>query len=374
MVRRAANETVGLTPGAARADDDGSARFETLDELCDAARANLDDATWAYLEGGAGLERSVAANRRDFERWSLLPSPLSGCGTPDTHTSFLGIGLAVPILTGPVGGCAAFHPDGDVAVVRAAERCAIASIVPVLSSLPLERTKAAAPRAARIFGVLASGSEGKFLELVDRACGAGYDVICVTIDAYPRGIRDRVSSSRFHLPLEACSANYDVDAAAELTAHADLGQSAWTWSTLASLIADVPLPVMLKGVLTVRDAHAAVTAGAAAIMVSNVGGRQLDCAPSAISQLPEIVDAVGDQTEVAFDSGVRRGTDVLKALALGARVVSLGRSVARGLAADGEAGVVRTIELVERELTVSMALCGRATIGSIDRSILKWSG
>ena len=355
-------------------EDPGNSRFETLGELYDAARANLDDATWAYLEGGAGLERSVAANRRDFERWSLLPSPLAGCGTPQTRTGFLGIDLAAPILTGPVGTCSAFHPEGDAAVARAAERCGIASIVPVLSSLPLERTKAAAPQAARIFQILASGSPDKFLTLVERACSAGYDVICVTIDAYPRGIRDRVSSARFHLGDEAASANYGADAAGELIAHAELGQSAWTWSTLAGLIANVPLPVMVKGVLTVRDAHAAVAAGAAAIMVSNCGGRQLDGAPSAISQLSEIVDAVGDRTEVAFDSGVRRGTDVLKALALGARVVSLGRSVARGLAADGEAGVVRTIELVETELIVSTALCGRGRIDSIDRSILKWSG
>jgi 4-hydroxymandelate oxidase len=368
-----ANKSVRLTLGEGRGAD-RDPRFESLEEIYNAARGNLDEATWAFLEAGAGLERTVAANRRDFERWNLLPSPLSGCGAPDTQTTFLGIDLAVPILTGPAA-FAAFHPEGDVAVARAAEQCAIASIVPVLSSFPLERTKAAAPRAARIFQVLASGSEDKFLGLVDRARSAAYDAICVTIDAYPRGVRDRVSSSRFHLALEAASANYDdVDAAAELTAHAELGQSAWTWSTLASLIADVPLPVMVKGVLTVRDAHAAVTAGAAAIMVSNVGGRQLDGAPSAISQLPEIVDAVGDQTEVAFDSGVRRGTDVLKALALGARVVSLGRSIARGLAADGQAGVVRTIELVETELTVSMALCGRPTIGSIDRSILKWLG
>ena len=186
-----------------------------------------------------------------------------------------------------------------------------------------------------------------------------------------------VTASRargFSLALEAVSANYDADAAAELTAHAELGEGAWTWSTLARLIAGVSLPVMVKGVLTVRDAEQAVTAGAAAIMVSNVGGRQLDGAPSAISQLAAIVDAVGGQTEVAFDSGVRRGTDVLKALALGARVVSLGRSIARGLAANGESGVVRTIELVGAELAVSMALCGRPTIGAIDRSILKWSG
>jgi isopentenyl diphosphate isomerase/L-lactate dehydrogenase-like FMN-dependent dehydrogenase len=351
----------------------GDSRFETLEEIYNAARANLDDATWAYLEGGAGLERSVAANRRDFERWNLLPSPLSGCGAPNTQTSFLGIELAAPILTGPVGTSTAFHPEGDIAVARAAEQCGIASIVPVLSAVPLERTRAAAPRAARVFQVLASGSEDGFRKLVDRARNTGFDAICVTIDAYPRGIRDRVSGSRFHLPDEAASANYDADAATELTAHSELGQRAWTWSTLAGLIADVPLPVIVKGVLTVRDANEAVTAGAAAIMVSNVGGRQLDCAPSAISQLPEIVDAVGQQTEVAFDSGVRRGTDVLKALALGARVVSLGRSVARGLAADGEAGVARTVELVKSELRVSMALCGRATIGSVDRSILKWS-
>ena len=191
-----ADETVRLTPGVGPADDGGDWRFETLEELYNVARANLDEATWAFLEAGAGLERTLAANRRDFERWNLLPSPLSGCGAPDTQTSFLGIDLAFPILTGPVA-FAAFHPEGDVAVVRAAEQCAVASIVPVLSSFPLEHTKAAAPRAARIFQVLASGSEDEFLRLVDRARSVGYDAICITIDAYPRGIRDRVSSSRF---------------------------------------------------------------------------------------------------------------------------------------------------------------------------------
>jgi 4-hydroxymandelate oxidase len=275
------------------------------------------------------------------------------------------------LVTGPVGTYSAFHEGGDVAVARAAERFGTVAIVPVLSSYTLEETAAAAPASARMFGALASGSELQFLDLAGRAQAAGYAVLCLTIDAYPRGVRDRILSTGFDLPPSAFAANYDTDPTSEMQGHIELGPHAWSWATVRRLIEQVELPVMIKGVLTVDTARAAVDAGAQAIMVSNVGGRQLDSAPSSLHQLPAIVQAVGGAVPIAFDSGVRRGTDVLKALALGADLISLGRTAAMGLAGGGEEGVLSALELVHEELVASMALCGIESVRQVDASILQ---
>jgi isopentenyl diphosphate isomerase/L-lactate dehydrogenase-like FMN-dependent dehydrogenase len=336
-----------------------------------AARASLDEPTWAYLDAGGGCEATVAENLAAFARWHLLPKPLSGVTAVDTTVEFLGLRLRSPLVTGPVGTYSAFHEEGDVAVARAAQRFGTVAIVPVLSSYTLEETAAAAPAAARMFGALASGTEQQFLDLARRAQAAGYAVLCLTIDAYPRGVRDRIVSTEFDLEPSAFAANYDADPASEMERHIQLGPQAWSWATVRGLIEQVELPVMIKGVLTVDTARAAVAAGARAIMVSNVGGRQLDGAPSSLQQLPAIVQAVGGAVPIAFDSGVRRGTDVLKALALGADLVSLGRTAAMGLAAGGEEGVLSALELVHEELVTSMALCGIGSVGRIDASILQ---
>jgi 4-hydroxymandelate oxidase len=235
----------------------------------------------------------------------------------------------------------------------------------------LEETAAAAPRAKHVLQLLASGSVDKCISLADRARSAGYHAICLTIDAYPRGIRDRITLSRFDLPLTAVSANYGEDAAEEMTLHTQLGEHAWSWSTLREVVEACALPVMVKGVLTPTAAKAAVDAGAVAVMVSNVGGRQLDTAPSSLTQLPAIVEAIGTSAEIAFDSGIRRGADVLKALALGAGAVSLGRAAAMGLAAGGEEGVLAVLRLLHEELVSAMALCGVAGLDEIDGHVLQ---
>ncbi|MQA08948.1 MAG: alpha-hydroxy-acid oxidizing protein [Pseudonocardiaceae bacterium] len=346
-------------------------RLASLSELESAARAALGKEAWTYLDAGAGCETTLAENRAAFDRWHLLPRPLSGVGEVRTTTEFLGLELATPLVTGPVGTYSAFHAGGDVAVARAAQRCGTAAIVPVLSSYSLEETAAAAPGAAGIFQALASGSEEGFVELAHRAQAAGYAVICLTIDAYPRGVRDRIASTGLELPEDAFAANFGGDIETEIGRHIELGRDAWSWTTVRQLIDEIDLPVMIKGVLTPETAEAAVAAGARAVMVSNVGGRQLDGAPSSLEQLPDIVDAVGSAVRIAFDSGVRRGTDALKALALGAEIISLGRTIAMGLAAGGEEGVVASLKLVHEELVTSMALCGIGDVGTIDTSILQ---
>jgi 4-hydroxymandelate oxidase len=347
--------------------------LQSLAEVYDAACQTLDDGAWAYLDAGAGTGATLSANRSAFASWDLLPSPLSGVTAVDTNCHFLGLALKTPILTGPVGTYSAFHPEGDLAVARAAQRFGTAAIVPVLSSFTLEETAAAAPSAARVLQLLASGSIEIAISLVARARDAGYKAICLTVDAYPRGIRDRITRSRFDLPLEAVSANYSGESTPELVRHMDLGESAWSWRTLRDLVEASELPIIVKGVLTPGVARAAVEAGASAVMVSNVGGRQLDGAPGALSQLPAIVAEIGADAEIAFDSGIRRGTDVLKALALGANVVSLGRASAMGLAAAGEEGVLAVLRLLTEELTTVMALCGVARLGQLDSRLLQAS-
>jgi 4-hydroxymandelate oxidase len=345
-------------------------QWSTLAEIADDAAARLSAGTLAYLEGGAGAEQALRANRAAFERWSLLPAPLSGCGRPDTSCSVVGIELGVPFILGPVGPYSVFDPDGDLSIARAAEEAGTIAFVPVLSAQTLEETRSAAPGGARVFQILASGSESSAVRLVARATEAGYDVICVTIDAFPRSYRDRVDRSGFELSSDLFCANYGEDAAAEIQAHVDIESAAWDWGTLERVVAASTLPVIVKGVLTPGAARAALDSGAAAIVVSNVGGRQLEAAPSALSQLPVIVEAVGAETEVLFDSGVRRGVDVVKALALGARCVLLGRVGARGLAAGGQRGVARSLEILRAEVETCMALCGCPNIAAVDRSVL----
>jgi isopentenyl diphosphate isomerase/L-lactate dehydrogenase-like FMN-dependent dehydrogenase len=347
------------------------ASLRSLGEIYRESERGMDPGAWSYLAAGAGTEVSVALNRSAFDRWHLLPDPLRGLRQVDTSTTLMGVALSSPIVTGPVGTYTAFHPDGDLAVARAAARFGTASIVPVLSSYTLEETAETAPASAKLFQALASGPPETFLVLAARANAAGYEAICLTIDAYPRGVRDRVMESHFDLPAEAFAANYETDAETEMELHIELGATAWSWATVRDLIAQVDLPVMVKGVLTARTALASIDAGAAAIMVSNVGGRQLDGAPAALEQLPGIVEAVAGRVEIAFDSGIRRGTDVLKAVALGARAVSIGRASAMGLAVGGEEGVAAVLQLLHDELATSMALCGAGSISAVGPDLLQ---
>jgi isopentenyl diphosphate isomerase/L-lactate dehydrogenase-like FMN-dependent dehydrogenase len=352
---------------------DGAPRFAVLGEIAEAARENVAPPVWNFLEGGAGDELTLAENRRAFERWHFRPRVLSGIGPPETSTTFLGIPLTMPVLTAPFGADRLFHPDGHLAIARANARFGTAAFVPSASSYALEDVVAAAPAAARIFQVHAFGSEAPFVRLLERAKAAGFELICLTVDCPPRGWRERIMRDRFRPEWESelLRGNYPADPP-ELLGHLEqIGRPLWTWAQVTELCSGVGLPWIAKGILTADDARAAVEAGAKGVVVSNHGGRQLDSAPAALDQLPEVVAEVGGEVAIALDSGVRRGTDILKALALGAEAVLIGRLAAMGLAADGEAGVYRVLELLHAELVTTMALVGRGTIASIDPSLLQ---
>jgi 4-hydroxymandelate oxidase len=297
---------------------------------------------------------------------------MSGVGTPCTQTTFLGIPLALPLLSAPFGGDGLFDIDGHLAVARANAAAGIASIVPEAGTYSYEDVARAAPPAARIAQL--HPIEHMSLQ-ADRVRAAGYDALCITVDCPTAGFRTRNRRNRFDPDLEHFAGNFRgagtlgvAEMFSRLVRHDDAPP--WTWARLARAAADFGLPWFAKGILTGEAADAAIAAGAAAIVVSNHGARQLDPAPASLDQLPEVVAAVAGRVPIAFDSGVRSGTDVFLAIALGADVVVLGRLVAYGLAAAGEEGVRRTIELVADELCTTMILAGASSLDELDATFV----
>ncbi len=348
--------------------------FATLDEIHAAALASLTEPVRDFLEGGSGDEITLRANRRAFERWALRPRIMAGLDVPSTATTFMGVPLKLPVLTAPFGADALFDPEGQIAVARANQRMGTASIAPEAGSHPVEEV-AIAGREAAAFGQLhPMGPEDNFLRMLDRYESAGYQAFCVTCDCPTAGWRERNMHNRFVPPTEVIGGNYPAGGDIELeTVFGQLfynDQPVWSWDKLGELMRHSSLPWMAKGIMTPEDAVAAVAAGASGLLVSNHGGRQLDGVMASLDALPAIRDAVGPSISIALDSGVRRGTDVVKAIALGADVVVLGRLAVYGLAAGGEAGVMRVMELLAEEITTVLTLLGRGGIAELDRSAL----
>lgn len=340
--------------------------FAALGEIHAAALRVLPSAVTVYLEGGAGTELTLRANRDAFTHWAIAPKPMSGVSDPRTDTEVLGIPLAVPVLTAPFGGDGLFAPEGHLAVARANAACGTASIVPELGTFSYEQVAGAAPAAARIAQLHPYES---FDHVAKRVRDAGYAALCVTVDCPMTGFRPRNTMTRFHPDRRVWAGNVSADGAPNAGAMFRDGISEqkppWTWHQLGEVAARQDLPWIAKGILTREAAKAALTAGAGAILVSNHGGRQVDPAPASLDALPEVVQAVGGRVPILLDSGVRTGADVFIALALGADAVVIGRLAAYGLAAAGEVGVRRTIELLTEELRTLMTLAGTSDIPSI---------
>jgi isopentenyl diphosphate isomerase/L-lactate dehydrogenase-like FMN-dependent dehydrogenase len=342
--------------------------FLTLEEIHAAALEHLPRDVAVYLESGAGTEQTLRANREAFTRHVIKPKPMSGVNDPKTNTEFLGIPLSVPVLTAPFGGDALFSRDGHLAVARANAACGTASIVPEVGSFSYEEVAAAAPTAARIGQLHPYES---FHPVARRIKNAGYDALCVTVDCPVMGWRARNKMNRFRPDPAVWSGNVTQDGEPNVAETFGGGViPAWTWDQLAEAAARPGLPWIAKGILTAESAVAAVNAGASAILVSNHGGRQVDPSPASLDALPEISQAVGGQVPLLLDSGVRTGADVFLALALGATAVVIGRLAAYGLAAAGEHGVRRTIELLTAELRTLMILAGVPDIASLTPGVL----
>ncbi|MFC7310749.1 alpha-hydroxy acid oxidase [Streptomyces monticola] len=345
--------------------------FAVLDEIRDAALEQLSPEVVDYLEGGAGTEATLRANRGAFGRWAIKPRPMSGVSGPDTGTEFLGLPLSAPVLTAPFGGDGLFHDGGQIAVARANAACGTASIVPEAGTFSYERVAEAAPAAARI----AQLHPFEHFEVsAERARRAGYTTLCVTVDCSTAGFRVRNRTNRFSPDLAYFAGNQDGVGTPQVAEMFErllgLSTPSWDWGRLAEATSRCALPWIAKGVLTADAAEQAIAAGAAALVVSNHGGRQLDPAPASLDALPEVAAAAAGRVPIALDSGVRTGSDIFTALALGADAVLIGRLAAYGLAAAGEEGVRRTIELLTEELRTVMMLAGTASVSDIDANCL----
>lgn len=343
------------------------------------ARERLPQMVYNYYAGGANDEVSVAENVRAWERLRLRPRVLVGVSRIDISTSVLGQALTMPVLTAPCGFNMLAHPEGECAVARATAATGIIQVVSTASTKSHEEI-CGASNGRRWFQLYCYRDRGVTRALVQGAESAGYSALCLTVDVPLLGRREREIRDHFHLPGGVTMKNIEpfateMQSAAEdgsaLAKYVDgLWDSSLTWDVIGWLRSITSLPVLLKGVLTSEDARLAVEHGVTALIVSNHGGRQLDGAISSCEALPEVVEAVGGRVEVLVDGGIRRGTDVLKALALGARAVLIGRPYLWGLAVNGEEGVRHVLELLRNEIVLAMALAGRPAIKDVDQTLI----
>jgi len=297
----------------------------------------------------------------------------------DPHTTVLGHPLAMPVLTAPCAFNALAHPEGECAVARAAASAGIIQIVSTLSTQSLEEVAMAA-NGQRWFQLYCYRDRGVTRALVERAEAAGYTALCLTVDVPVAGQRERDIRNGFGLPAGMRCKNLTPVGLDQIELVADdsalqryineLLDRHLTWESVAWLRSITRLQLLIKGILTGEDADLAIEHGVTGIIVSNHGGRQLDGVLSTCEVLPEVVETVAQRAEVLVDGGIRRGTDVLKALALGARAVLIGRPYLWGLAVEGEAGVRHVLELLHQEIVLAMALVGRPVVSAIDRTLL----
>ena len=342
------------------------------------ARERLPREYYDYYAGGAGDELTIAANRRAFDAIPLHPRVLVNVGHVDTSVRVLGIDLALPVLLAPTAFNRLAHPDGEEAAARGAARAGTVMVASTFSTCSAEAI-AAAGTGPLWMQVYIFKDRAVTIDLIARVEASGYRAIVLTVDTPVLGRRDRDVRNAFALPEGMTLRNFDSPGAQARWKSSGMPFAAWvhdlidpslTWGALEWLRGQTRLPIVLKGVLSPDDARLAAGAGVDGIIVSNHGGRQLDGAPAAITVLPSIANAVAGRAALFVDGGVRRGGDVLKALALGADAVLIGRAYLWGLAVGGEAGVADVLRMLREELAVAMALTGRPAVPSIDRSVV----
>ena len=346
------------------------------------ARAQLDAATWAHLNGGADAGLTPRDNRDAFDRWRLLPRRLVGLRGGHTRLTLFGQPLAVPILLAPVAYQRLAHPDGELATAQGAAAMQVPMVVSTLASATLEAIAASGADTARALGRPAAApwfqlylqpQRAASQRLVERAEAAGYRVLVLTVDA-------AVKRANFALPADVGAVNLTLAEspvqpsgldASRILFGTPLADLAPTWDDLAWLRGVTRLPIVLKGILSADDARRAVAAGVDGLIVSNHGGRVIDGLVSALDVLPEIVAAVQGRVPVLLDGGVRRGTDIAKALALGAAAVLIGRPQLHALALAGALGVAHMLYLLRAELELAMAQLGCPTVSALGPELLR---
>ena len=352
-----------------------------LDTLEERARERLDPMLFDYIAGGAGDEWTLRENRAAWSRIQLLPRMLRGVGERDQRTTVLGTPVSFPVLVPPMGFHGLCHSEAEVATARGTAAAGTIFVASTVSNRSLEAIGEAC-NGPRWFQLYVYRDKSITRDLVQRAAAAGYSALCLTIDTPLAGPRERDRRNRLRMPAHLGLENFPAAHAEQHKSGgkehesslaryiADMWDANLTWDDVDWLRSISPLPVIIKGVLAPDDAELAVDHGAAAVIASNHGGRQLDGVPAPITVLSRIVEAVDGRVEVLLDGGVRRGTDVLKALALGARAVLVGRPVLWGLTLDGEAGVRTVLEHLRAEIDLAMALAGCRSLNDIDSTLV----
>ncbi|HEY8547723.1 MAG TPA: alpha-hydroxy acid oxidase [Acidimicrobiales bacterium] len=380
------------------------ARVASIDDLRRLARRRLPRGVFDYIDGGAEAERTLVANVEAFARRSFRPRVLRDVGDVDPSTTLLGRPLPIPLVLSPTGFSRIADPDGELAVARAAARAGLPYTLSTLATRSIEEVAAASGDGARWFQVYVWRDRGLVRSMIERAEAAGYEALVVTVDTAVLGKRERDVRRGFSLPPKLGLGTL-VDGALH---------PGWTWDFVraepirfANVVgADVPQgdgtaavslaeyvnqqfdptlswtdldwmrtiwdgPIVVKGIQTVEDARLAVDAGVEAIALSNHGGRQLDTAPTPIDLVEPVVQAVGDAVAVLCDGGVRRGSDIVKAVALGATACMAGRAYLYGLGAGGERGVDTALALLDADVRRTMALIGARTVGDLARELVE---
>jgi isopentenyl diphosphate isomerase/L-lactate dehydrogenase-like FMN-dependent dehydrogenase len=376
-------------------------RAVNIEDLRELARRRVPRIVFNYIDGGAEGEWTLRENRRAFEAVTFRPRQAIAVPLSDLRTRVLGTELSMPILLAPVGYLRVMHPDGEIAAARAASRAGIGLILSTVSGHRLEDVKAASTSPVW-YQLYLTGGRAAAENAMRRAMDVGYTVLVITIDSTVIGHRERESRDGMEQLLRGnlwskvpflpeilthprWLARFLLDGGLPdmpnivspergvlrvRDAHTAMKREAFTWSDMQWIRALWKGPIVIKGVLCAEDAKRSLDHGAAAVVVSNHGGRQLDGVAASLQVLPEVVEAVKDQAEVMMDSGIRRGSDIVKAICLGARAVLCGRAYVYGLAAAGEAGVTRSLDLLRADLERCLKLLGCSSVDNLNRSYL----
>ena len=352
-----------------------------LDSLEPLARERLDPMLFDYIAGGAADEWTLAENRAAWSRVQILLRMLRGVAERSLETSILGTAVSFPVLVPPMGFHGLCHDEAEVATARATAAEGTIFCASTVSNRSLEAIAEACGAGPRWFQLYVYRDRAITRALVERAAASGYSALCLTVDTPLAGHRERDKRNRLRMPAHLELGNFPTshsdqnrDASTHGSALAHYITTQWdpalSWRDVEWLRSISPMPVVVKGILSPADALLAIEHGAAAVIVSNHGGRQLDGVPAGATMLPAVVDAVAGRADVLVDGGIRRGTDVLKALALGARAVLVGRPVLWGLTLDGADGVRAVLAHLRAELDLAMALAGCSSVGGIARDLV----
>ena len=343
--------------------------FSTLTEMAALARKKLNKGDWDYLIGAADTETSLRRNRAGLDSWAFLPRILTDVSNVEYSTELLDQRLRIPVILPPIGSIQAFTDAGAIDVARAAAEFGTLQILSSSCSPDFESV-AMEVQGPRIYQLYLTGDEGWMDSQIDRAIKSGYRGFCLTADTqvYSRRERDIVKG---YLPQQAREA-IEANGGQTMSGQGALNyQSTMTWETVRHIKGKFDIPLMVKGVMSPVDARQCVESGVDVIYVSNHGGRQLDHSIACIDALPDVVKAVDGRRPVLVDGGFMRGADVVKALCLGATAVGVGRFEALAVAAGGYEGLVRALQILEREVAITMALLGAATLGDLNPELLQ---